>query len=149
MNKRSDKTEIKQDTRFKPGQSGNPNGRPQGSRNKSTLAMETLLETDCEAITTKCIEKALEGDMAAIRLCMDRLCPARKDTPISFDIPQMETASDAVAVMGAVLVSLSTGGITPSEAHAVAGIVETFRRTIETSELEARLIALENKAPAK
>lgn len=137
------KTEKKQDTRFKPGQSGNPNGRPQGSRNKATLAMESLLEADADAITRKCIEKAKEGDMAAIRLCMDRLYPPRKDSPVTFELPPMKSAADAVQVMGAVLVALASGEVTPSEAQAVAGIVETFRRTIETSEIEARIAELE------
>ena len=139
----SAKTEKKQDSKFKPGQSGNPNGRPQGSRNKATLAMESLMEADAEAITRKCIERAKEGDMAAIRLCMDRLYPPRKDSPVSFELPPMETAADAMQVMGAILMALASGEITPSEAQAVAGIVETFRRTIETSEMEARIAELE------
>lgn len=138
------KSETKQDSKFKPGQSGNPKGRPQGSRNKATLAMEALLEADANAIAEKCIEKAKEGDMAAIRLCMDRLYPPRKDSPIFFEIPQMETAADAVRVMASVMAALASGDITPSEAQAVAGIVETFRRTIETSELEARISELES-----
>lgn len=139
----SAKTVKKQDSKFKPGQSGNPNGRPQGSRNKATLAMESLMEADADAITRKCIEKAKEGDMAAIRLCMDRLYPPRKDRPVTFELPPMETAADAVQVMGAVLMALASGEVTPSEAQAVAGIVETFRRTIETSEIEARIAELE------
>jgi hypothetical protein len=145
----SAKTEKKQDSKFKPGQSGNPNGRPQGSRNKATLAMESLMEADAEAITRKCIEKAKEGDMAAIRLCMDRLYPPRKDSPVSFELPPMETAADAMQVMGAILMALASGEVTPSEAQAVAGIVETFRRTIETSEMEARLVELERAKGAK
>ena len=145
----SAKTEKKQDSKFKPGQSGNPNGRPQGSRNKATLAMESLMEADAEAITRKCIERAKEGDMAAIRLCMDRLYPPRKDSPVSFELPPMETAADAMQVMGAILMALASGEVTPSEAQAVAGIVETFRRTIETSEMEARLVELERAKGAK
>lgn len=138
------KSEKKQDTRFKPGRSGNPSGRPQGSRNKATLAMEVLLEADANAIAQKCIEKAKEGDMAAIRLCMDRLYPPRKDSPVFFELPPMETAADAVQVMGAILIALASGEVTPSEAQAVAGIVETYRRTIETSELDARISELES-----
>ena len=105
--------------------------------------MDALLETDAETITKKCIEKAKEGDMAAIRLCMDRLCPARKDSPVLFEVPPMESAGDAVSVMGAVMSALASGEISPSEAQAVAGIVETYRRTIETSELESRIGELE------
>jgi len=48
---------------FEPGKSGNPNGRPKGSRNKTTLAIEALLEGESEAITRKLLEMAKEGDM--------------------------------------------------------------------------------------
>jgi hypothetical protein len=61
------KTKKKQG--FKPGQSGNPSGRPHGSRNKATLALEALLDGEGEAIT----RKALEGDTAALRLCLERI----------------------------------------------------------------------------
>ena len=64
------------DTKFKPGQSGNPHGRPKGSRHKTTLAIEKLLDGEGEEITRKAIEKAKEGDMAAIRLRLDR--PSRR-----------------------------------------------------------------------
>jgi ABC-type uncharacterized transport system substrate-binding protein len=43
-------TGTKQDTRFQPGQSGNPGGRPKGSRNKATLALECLLDGQAEAL---------------------------------------------------------------------------------------------------
>jgi hypothetical protein len=51
----ADKTEKKQQTGvpFKPGHSGNPNGRPKGVRNKTTLAVEALLDGEAEAITRK------------------------------------------------------------------------------------------------
>ncbi len=34
------------ETQFKPGQSGNPNGRPRGSKNRSTIIRQ-ILEMDC------------------------------------------------------------------------------------------------------
>lgn len=129
---------------FQPGQSGNPSGRPEGSRNKTTLAMEALLDGEAEALTRKAIELALEGDGPALRLCMERLCPPRRDRPITFDLPDIETTSDAVAAMGGVLQAVAAGEVTPSEAQAVAAIVETFRRTMETVEFERRISELES-----
>ena len=67
-------------TRFRPGESGNPGGRPKGSRNKATLAMEALLDGEGEEITRKAIELAKDGDMGAIRVCMDRIAPPRRQT---------------------------------------------------------------------
>lgn len=144
--KQTAKTTKKQvQARFKPGQSGNPKGRPQGSRNKVTLACSELLDGEAEKLTRKCVEKALEGDMQALRLCMDRIIPPRKDAPVTFEVPLMEAAGDAVPVIAAVFSALAAGHITPSEAQAVAGIVETFRRTIETSDLATRIDELENR----
>ncbi|HYY36241.1 MAG TPA: DUF5681 domain-containing protein, partial [Xanthobacteraceae bacterium] len=57
---------------FQKGRSGNPAGRPFGSRNKATVLMQNLLEGEAEAIGRKAIEMAKGGDMAAIRVCMDR-----------------------------------------------------------------------------
>ena len=56
--------EESQDSRWKKGQSGNPNGRAAGSRNRATLAIEALLEGEGEALTRKAIELAKAGDMA-------------------------------------------------------------------------------------
>jgi uncharacterized protein DUF5681 len=61
--------------RFKP---GNP-GRPKGARHKTTLAIEALLDGDTEALTRKAIELAKAGDLVALRLCLDRICPPRKE----------------------------------------------------------------------
>ena len=72
------------DTRFKPGQSGNPDGRPKGARNATTLALEALLDGQANALTQKAIDLALTGDMAALRLCLDRILPPRKDRPVMF-----------------------------------------------------------------
>src|ERR1700693_659671 len=58
---------------FTPGASGNPDGRPKGSRNKSTLALEALLDGQAEALTQKAVELALAGDITALRLCLDRI----------------------------------------------------------------------------
>ena len=69
----SDKTGKKQDTRFKPGESGNPDGRPRGSRNATTLALEALFDGEAEALTRKAIELAKTGDIPALRICLDRL----------------------------------------------------------------------------
>jgi hypothetical protein len=79
-----EKTDTKQGTRFRKGQSGNPSGRPRGARNKTTLAVEALLDGEAEALTRKAIERALEGDTTALRLCLDRLLPPRKGRPVSF-----------------------------------------------------------------
>src|ERR1700721_3212046 len=90
-----DDTAEKQGGRqFQPGQSGNPSGRPKGSRNAATLALESLLDGQAVALTRKAVELALAGDIAALRLCLDRILPPRKDRPVSFEMPQINNAED-------------------------------------------------------
>lgn len=124
--------------------SGNP-GRPKGARHKVTRAVEELLEGQSEAITQKAIDKALEGDATALRLCLERIAPARKDPPVRFDLPAINDASEAAQAAQAVLQAVSEGNITPLEGAAVMGLVESYRRTLETTELETRIEALETK----
>ena len=130
---------------FKPGKSGNPNGRPNGSRNRATLALEALFDDEGEAITRKAIEKALEGDTVALRLCLERICPPRRSRPITLEMPTVETAKDVTNAQGAVISAMAVGDITPDEANVVSGVLEAKRRSLETVEFEARLRALENQ----
>ncbi len=125
--------------------SGNPAGPGTGSRNRVTKAVEALLDGDAERLTQKAVELALEGDTTALRLCMERIAPARKDAPVNVELPPMETADDAAKAMGALVEAVAGGALAPSEAAAVAGLVETYRKALETSELEARVAALEEK----
>ena len=124
--------------------SGNP-GRPKGARHKATQAIEAMLEGQQEALTQAVIDKALEGDVTALRLCLDRIAPARKDAPVSFDLPDIETAEDAASAARAILRAVADGNVTPTEAATVMVVVEQFRRTLELTEFEARLQALENR----
>ena len=131
---------------FQPGQSGNPAGRPPGARNKATLAIETMLDGEAEVITRKAIELAKDGDSAAIRLCLARLCPPQKDRPAPFDMPKMETAADAVQVSAAIVTAVAVGELTPREAADLTKVVENFAKTLQIYDLETRLRKLEANA---
>ena len=122
--------------------SGNP-GRPRGARHKITQAIEAMLEGQHEALTQAAIDKALEGDVTALRLCLDRIAPARKDAPVSFALPEIETADDAAKAARAILKAIAEGDVTPLEAATGMAVVEQFRRTLETTEIERRIVALE------
>lgn len=128
---------------FQPGTSGNPQGRPRGSRNKTTLAVEALLEGEAEGIARKAIERALSGDMAALRLCLERLLPPRHDRPVAFDLPKIETASDALNGSSSILAACAAGALTPCEAAQIMDLISTHLRALEVTEIEARLTALE------
>jgi|RhiMetdeSRZDD1v2_1073273.scaffolds.fasta_scaffold1299650_2 Family of unknown function (DUF5681) len=128
---------------FEPGNSGNPRGRPKGSRNKTTMALEALLDGEAAAITRKAIEKALEGDMAALRLCVERVLPARRDRPVAFELPKIETAADASKASSAVLGACAEGTLSTREAAEIMALIASHCKTLELTEIEARLTALE------
>ncbi|MBW6528720.1 hypothetical protein KZ813_17905 [Sphingomonas sp. RHCKR7] len=123
----------------------NPTGKPRGSRHRTTLAIEALLEGQHEALTQKAIEKALEGDTVALRLCLDRLAPPRKDAPISFDLPTVTTVADAVTASSSVLAAVAAGEVTPDEAGRVMALLTAHRAIAEAGDLEARIAALESR----
>ena len=120
-------------------------GRPKGARNRTTQAVMALLEGEAEALSRKAVEMALAGDSVALRLCLDRLAPPRKDSPVQFALPRMASAHDAAEAAGAVLQAVSEGELTPTEGAQVMGLVDSYRRTLEVTELEARLAALEGQ----
>ncbi|MGF1552364.1 MAG: DUF5681 domain-containing protein [Paracoccaceae bacterium] len=123
---------------------GNP-GKPRGLRHKATRAVEALLEGEAEALTRTAIDAALGGDTTALRLCLDRIAPARKDAPVTVDLPPMASAADAAEAMAAVVAQAAAGEITPGEAAAMAGLIEAYRKTLETMELERRIAVLEGE----
>lgn len=112
---------------FRPGESGNPKGRPKGARNRATLAAEALLEGEAEALTRKAVELALAGDVTALRLCMERLVPPRKERPICLDLPPINSPEDAQRAVNVVLEAVAGGQITPSEAAALCGLIDAAR----------------------
>ena len=122
-------------------------GRPKGARNKKTIAITSLLEGQSEALTQTAITKALDGDSVALRLCMERIAPAPKDQTVSFRLPKMHSALDASQAAGSILTAVSEGELTPIEATRIMGLVDSYRRTLELTDIEHRLQALENDTP--
>ncbi|WP_374137625.1 MULTISPECIES: DUF5681 domain-containing protein [unclassified Sphingomonas] len=134
-------------TRGKPFQPGNP-GRPPGARHKVTLAIEALLEGQHEALTQAAITKALDGDTVALRLCLDRLAPPRRDAPIAVALPPVRSAADAVEASAALLAAVGEGEVTPDEAGRVMALLAAHKGIVEAGDLEARIAALETKGTA-
>jgi hypothetical protein len=131
---------------FRKGQSGNPQGKAKGTLHKATRAAQELLDGEAQALTRKVVELAQGGNMAALKLCLERLLPPRKDRPITLQLPKVEAMGDVPKALGAILEAVSAGEITPGEGQAVCSMLENYRRGLELTELEARLTALEEKA---
>jgi hypothetical protein len=131
---------------FEAGTSGNPSGRPKGSRNKATLAAEALLDGQAEALTQKAVEMALAGDTTALRLCLERTVPPRRERAITFEMPPIRGADDASAAVAGLIAAVAAGQIVPGEAESLARLVTAYVGAIEASEFDQRLKALEAKA---
>ncbi|MGI9071910.1 MAG: DUF5681 domain-containing protein, partial [Bryobacteraceae bacterium] len=114
--------------RFKPGNK-HGRGRPEGSRNKASLAIQALLDGECEAITRKAVEMAKSGDTTAMRLCLERLLPTMKDRPLRIDLPLVKSTGDVWNALGRVLQAVSSGEITPGEGQTISALLEAHRRT--------------------
>jgi hypothetical protein len=132
--------------RFRPGVSGNPQGRRAGARNRVSALAQRLMDDDAEAVILALIEAAKGGDVSAIKLILERVAPLPRSRPVHFDVPAIATTADLGAAMSAVLQAVAGGELAPDEAASIASLIETRRRTIESVELEQRLVALEQAA---
>ncbi len=133
---------------FVKGQSGNPAGRPRGRVNRGTRAAAVLLDGEAENLARKAVEMALDGDPAALRLCLDRTVAPRREQPVMLDLPPISGASDIAGAMAALLAAAARGRITAGEAYALSQTVETYLRAIETSDFDRRLTDLEQTRAA-
>jgi len=140
-----EKTASKQRGRgFKPGQSGNPSGRPKGALNRTTRAVQALLEGEAEALTRKAIEKALEGDSVALRLCLERIAPAPKDRPLAahaLELPPL-TSENAEQSYKAIFRGAAGGRITPSEGQALMAMLDRYLRVAEGASAAQAVVPL-------
>jgi Family of unknown function (DUF5681) len=128
---------------FEKGQSGNPGGRPPGARNKATVIAELLLQGEAEAMTRLAIERAKAGDMAALRMVLDRLVSPCRHRTVALELPPLASARDAASALAAITAAVAAGELTPAEAGDLSRLVDGFARVLETTVLEERVARLE------
>ncbi len=132
--------------RFLKGASGNPVGRPPGIMNQATRDAAVLLSGEAGALTRKAIELAIAGDIAALRLCIDRIIAPQKEQPIAFAMPALGGAGGLAAAMNAVTAAAASGAMTPAEAASLAQVLEAHARIVEvTGRVEAERLAATQK----
>ena len=60
---------------FKPGQSGNPAGRPKGSLNTTTEAAKAVLVKHTPELIEKAVQMALDGNETMLKVLIERILP--------------------------------------------------------------------------
>jgi hypothetical protein len=132
---------------FEKGQSGNPAGRPPGSRNKATILGESMFQGEAEAIIRVAIDKALEGDVRAIRLCLERVFPRLRDRATLFDLPPISGVQEALAALTSIVAGVSGGELTAAEGSELSKLVDHYLRVLEAKDFEGKLHKLASEPP--
>jgi hypothetical protein len=79
------------------------------------------------------------------------LIPPAKTRSFRFKLPPLHTISDAQSALATIIAGTASGTILADEAATLTAMVSAFVKTIEVSEIESRLAALEqaDKASAE
>jgi hypothetical protein len=130
--------------RGRPFEAGNKmgKGRRPGSRNKRTLFAE-MMEGHGEALIKQCQVLAMQGDSTALKLCIDRLVAPCKSSSSRFRLPPLRTVSDLVKALPRIIQEVARGRLSAQEGEAIASMLDSQRRALETEEFDARLKAIE------
>jgi hypothetical protein len=131
---------------FQEGSSGNPSGRPAGSRNKTTLLCEQLLEGEAEELIQKLVSKAKEGHIHALGMCLDRLLPARKERCINLESRPITSLQDLPIHFQDIVSAIAEGRITPGEGESLSNILTNHAQAMEPVDFDRRLAELEQNA---
>ena len=124
---------------FQPGQSGNPKGRPRGASKNSALRKELA---DClPGILQMLVQAAGAGDVAAIRVILERVMPAMRPIDATVTVNMTGTLSEQGQ---AVLSAIATGKVTPSQGGQLIAALGVQARIVEAVDLDERLTRLEN-----
>lgn len=131
-------------TAWQPGQSGNPKGRPQGSRNKATILATAQMQDALPDIVATLLTAAANGDVSAAKVVLDKCLPSVKERMLDVSMPSVTNAADLPRLTASILQAVATGGLTPGEAEKIAALAVAHGKVLEIAEFERRLTTLED-----
>ena len=115
--------------KFKPGQSGNPSGKPKGTLNNKTRWLK-LLESHADELVAQAIELAQSGDTNTLRFCLERIIPKAKDRPINPSLPtELDKPKALLDIGNTILKGVAEQEITPEQAKSLMGVLTVYRDT--------------------
>ena len=129
---------MKESPKFKPGQSGNPKGRPK-NKTPATLLRKSIID-DMPDIILKLVEQAKEGDTAAAKILLDRCVPSLKPQAMAINLPVNGTLAEQG---GEIIRATLSGQIPPDIGSQLITALANQSKIIEIDELTKRIEILE------
>ncbi len=121
-------------SKFIEGQSGNPEGRPKGALSKRTQ-LGKLLEPRAEELINKVITLAMEGDINALKICIERILPKPKEALVGFELPEgdLSQASTLLKLGAKTIQAVADGELTIDQSQRIGSEI------IKTANLEQEI----------
>ena len=131
---------TKKSSQWKPGQTGNPKGRPPGQ--SAITKLRASIAPDVPAILKGLVTAAKAGDMQAARLILERVLPPLKGAEQAVEL-QIPDGGTLTTKADAVFTAAAAGELAPGQAAQMIAALGTLAKIIEVDELAARITALE------
>ena len=128
---------------FQKGQSGNPAGRPPGSRNKLRAIVDEALEPELPHLMKQLVQLAYDGDMQALKLLFAQLPREREQVELA--LPPITSMAGIGAANQAVFEAVTTGALSPESGQRLAQLLQLQKNMIESTDFERRMADLEAK----
>lgn len=106
--------------------------------------IEQMFEGYGGALVNKAAQMALDGNVAALRLCVSRIVAPRRHRASEFELPSLRSAADLAPAIAAIVEAVGDGVISTGEAAELSQIVDAFGRALAAADVEERLQRLES-----
>jgi hypothetical protein len=139
------RTDPPRDTRFKPGQSGNPAGRPKGSRNKITVLAQAMVEEEAPELVRSYIDGAKAGKPVPQRITGSVIFPPHRYRSVEIELPATDTSTGVAAAQSALVRQVAEGEICPEQGATVSKMLDATLRALDAADLDVRVRRIEEQ----